>query len=162
TQAVAAARGQAVWRTAAQPNGGATSTLVSPQLATSDLFAAARVQSGHDLARLARKIEPKYTWGDIVLPTDQLAQLREICNQAKYRQVVYGEWGFDRKLSLGKGLNVLFAGPPGTGKTMAAEVIASELGLELYKIDLAQVVSKYIGETEKNLDRIFTAARNAN
>jgi SpoVK/Ycf46/Vps4 family AAA+-type ATPase len=91
-----------------------------------------------------------------------LAQLREICNQVKYRRVVYGEWGFDRKLSLGKGVNVLFSGPPGTGKTMAAEVIANELQLDLYKIDLSQVVSKYIGETEKNLDRIFTAAQNAN
>jgi SpoVK/Ycf46/Vps4 family AAA+-type ATPase len=75
---------------------------------------------------------------------------------------VYGEWGFDRKLSLGKGLNVLFSGPPGTGKTMGAEVIARELGLDLYRIDLSQVVSKYIGETEKNLDRIFNAAENSN
>ena len=73
--------------------------------------------------------------------------------------MVYGEWGFDSKFSLGKGLNALFAGPPGTGKTMAAEVIARELQLDLYKIDLSQVVSKYIGETEKNLDRIFREAR---
>ena len=84
--------------------------------------------------------------------------MREICNCIKYRAQVYGEWGFDRKLSLGKGLNVLFAGPSGTGKTMAAEVIAHELGLDLYKIDLSTVVSKYIGETEKNLERIFSEA----
>jgi SpoVK/Ycf46/Vps4 family AAA+-type ATPase len=75
---------------------------------------------------------------------------------------VYGDWGFDRKLSTGKGLNVLFAGPSGTGKTMAAEIIASELGLDLYKIDLAAIVSKYIGETEKNLDRIFREGQTSN
>ncbi len=127
-----------------------------------DLFAAARAQSGPALAALARKIEPKFRWNDIVLAPERLAQLWEICNQVKYRHVVYGEWGFDDKLSLGKGVNALFSGPPGTGKTMAAEIIASELQLDLYKIDLSQVVSKYIGETEKNLDRIFTAAENAN
>jgi SpoVK/Ycf46/Vps4 family AAA+-type ATPase len=75
---------------------------------------------------------------------------------------VLDDWGFDGKLSLGKGVTALFAGPSGTGKTMAAEVIASALGLDLYKIDLSGIVSKYIGETEKNLDRIFTAAENAN
>jgi len=97
-----------------------------------------------------------------VLPPEQLGQLKDICNRAKYRHIVYGDWGFDRKLSLGKGLNALFSGPPGTGKTMAAEVIANELNLDLYKIDLSQVVSKYIGETEKNLDKIFTEAQNSN
>ncbi|NJM59593.1 MAG: AAA family ATPase [Oscillatoriales cyanobacterium RU_3_3] len=126
------------------------------------LFASARAQSGGDLTALARKIEPQYTWNDIILPIDHQTQLREICNQTKYRNLVYQEWGFDRKLSLGKGLNVLFSGPPGTGKTMAAEVIAGELQLDLYKIDLSQMVSKYIGETEKNLNRIFTAAANSN
>ncbi len=127
-----------------------------------DLLAAARDQSSNNLTGLARKIKSKYSWEDIVLPPDQLAQLQEICNQAKYRHIVYETWGFNRKLSIGKGLNVLFSGPPGTGKTMAAEVIANELQLELYKIDLSQVVSKYIGETEKNLNRIFTAAETAN
>ncbi|BAY29288.1 ATPase central domain-containing protein [Nostoc carneum NIES-2107] len=126
------------------------------------LFASARAQSGHDLTALARKIEPKYTWDDIILPPEHQTLLREICNQTKYRNLVHEEWGFDRKLSLGKGLNVLFSGPPGTGKTMAAEVITHELQLDLYKIDLSQIVSKYIGETEKNLNRIFTAAANSN
>ncbi|MGL5064914.1 MAG: ATP-binding protein [Microcoleus sp.] len=126
------------------------------------LFASARARSGHDLTALARKIEPQYTWNDIILPADHQTQLREICNHIKYRNLVHEVWGFDRKLSLGKGLNVLFSGPPGTGKTMAAEVIASELQLDLYKIDLSQIVSKYIGETEKNLNRIFTAAANSN
>jgi SpoVK/Ycf46/Vps4 family AAA+-type ATPase len=113
----------------------------------------------HNLEKFARKIEPKYDWNDIVLPPDQLAQLKEICNQYKYRNVVFSDWGFDQKLSLGKGLNVLFSGHPGTGKTMAAEVIAGELRLDLYGIDLSQVVNKYIGETEKNLNRIFREAR---
>jgi SpoVK/Ycf46/Vps4 family AAA+-type ATPase len=113
----------------------------------------------HNLSSFARKIEPKHDWEDIVLPVDQLSQLREICSQYKYQQVVYDEWGFGRKLSLGKGLNVLFSGHPGTGKTMAAEVIAGELRLDIYKIDLSQVVSKYIGETEKSLNRIFREAQ---
>ncbi|OKH31286.1 AAA family ATPase [[Phormidium ambiguum] IAM M-71] len=129
---------------------------------TSIVFAATRAQGGHDLAALARKVEAKYRWDDIVLPPDAQTQLREICNQAKHRHLVYEEWGFDRKLSLGKGQNVLFSGLPGTGKTMAAEVMASELQLDLYKIDLSQVVSKYIGETEKNLNRIFNAAATSN
>ncbi|HYX31387.1 MAG TPA: ATP-binding protein, partial [Pyrinomonadaceae bacterium] len=134
----------------------------SSQPTVNDLAAAARAQSGHELLNLARKIEPRYGWADIVLPADQMAQLDEICAQAKLRHVVYDAWGFDRKLSLGKGLNVLFCGPPGTGKTMAAEVISTELSLDLYRIDLSQVVNKYIGETEKNLDRIFRAAENSN
>jgi SpoVK/Ycf46/Vps4 family AAA+-type ATPase len=127
-----------------------------------DLFRACRAQASPKLSALARKIEPKYTWQEIVLPEDQLAQLKELCDQAKCRHIVYGDWGFDRKLSLGKGLNALFSGPPGTGKTMAAEVIANELQLDLYKIDLSQVVSKYIGETEKNLHRIFQEAQLSN
>lgn len=127
-----------------------------------DLFVAARAQSGHGLASLARKIDTRYRWEDIVLPEDALAQLYEICDRVAEGQRVLGEWGFGRKLSMGKGINVLFAGPSGAGKTMAAEVIANELGLDLYKIDLSGVVSKYIGETEKNLDKIFTAAENAN
>jgi SpoVK/Ycf46/Vps4 family AAA+-type ATPase len=88
--------------------------------------------------------------------------LREICQRVVHGYRVLSEWGFGRKLSLGKGVNALFAGPSGTGKTMAAEIIANALQLDLYKIDLSGVVSKYIGETEKNLGRIFAAAENAN
>ena len=132
------------------------------RITTQDLYEACRLHSNQKLATLARKITPKYRWEEIVLPADRLEQLREICNHVKYRERVYGEWGFDRKLSLGKGLSVLFAGPSGTGKTMAAEIIAGELGLELYKIDLSTVVSKYIGETEKNLSRIFVEAETSN
>jgi len=127
-----------------------------------DLYEACRLHSNQKLATLARKITPKYAWDDIVLPDDRLEQLREICNHVKYRERVYGQWGFDRKLSLGKGLSILFAGPSGTGKTMAADIIAGALGLDLYKIDLSIVVSKYIGETEKNLSQIFTEAETSN
>ena len=126
------------------------------------LFAAARSQSEHDLTNLSQKIIPKYGWNDIVLPPPQLALLQELCNEAKYQHLVWHTWGFDSKLSLGKGLNVLFSGAPGTGKTMAAEVIAHELQLDLYKIDLSQIVSKYIGETEKSLNQVFTSASNSN
>ena len=158
--AVETACKQARWREIAPEATPAATPEKPPDLA--DLFAAARAQSGRELAALTRKIEPSYGWGDIVLPADTQQQLREICNQAEYRQLVQEDWGFNRKLSVGKGLAVLFAGPPGTGKTMAAEVVARELDLDLYQIDLSQVVSKFIGETEKNLDRIFTAATHAN
>lgn len=132
------------------------------EITMADLYTASRAQSNFKLSALANKIQPKYIWNDIVLPPDQKNQLREICNHVKYRHIVYGEWGFAHKLSLGMGLNILFSGPPGTGKTMAAEVIANELQLDLYKIDLSQVVSKYIGETEKNLNKIFSEAQTSN
>ncbi len=127
-----------------------------------ELMASARRQSSHDLSSLAWKIEPHYAWSDIVLPDDAVAQLRELCSRVSNQHEVLGKWGFGEKLAHGKGVSALFAGPSGTGKTMAAEIIANELGLDLYKIDLSGVVSKYIGETEKNLDRIFTTAENAN
>jgi hypothetical protein len=127
-----------------------------------DLYAACRAQSSGRLNSLAHKIVAHYGWGDLVLPPDQIAQLREISAQVRHRRTVLERWGFDKRLSMGKGVNVLFAGPSGTGKTMAAEIIAVDLGLELYKIDLSSMVSKYIGETEKNLDRVFSAAREAN
>jgi SpoVK/Ycf46/Vps4 family AAA+-type ATPase len=127
-----------------------------------DLYSACRLQSNRKLVTLTQKITPHYKWDDIVLPSDRLEQLEEICNYVKYRSLVYDEWGFDSKLSMGKGLNALFAGPSGTGKTMAAEIMAGELGLDLYKIDLSSVVSKYIGETEKNLARIFAEAETSN
>lgn len=127
-----------------------------------DLVNACRAQTEPKLGALARKIQPKFGWDDIVLPPDQLDQLKEVCNQTRHHYTVYNEWGFDRKLSLGKGLTALFTGPPGTGKTMAAEVVANGLSLDLYKIDLSQVVSKYIGETEKQLRQIFDAAQSSN
>jgi AAA+ superfamily predicted ATPase len=131
-------------------------------ISNDDLHTAARTQSSQGLRRLAQKIEPMYTWDDLVLPPRALRQLRQVCASVKYRHVVYTHWGFDRKLALGKGLNVLFSGASGTGKTMAAQILASELSLDLYKIDLSSVVSKYIGETEKNLSRIFHEAQASN
>ncbi|MBC8161783.1 MAG: ATP-binding protein [Roseiflexaceae bacterium] len=128
----------------------------------SALFAACRAQSSGKLDALAHKIHATYSWNDIVLPAGPVEQMLEICVQMRHRSTVLEAWGFDRHLAMGKGINVLFAGQSGTGKTMAAEIIATELGLELYKIDLSSMVSKYIGETEKNLDRVFTAAREAN
>jgi hypothetical protein len=138
----------------------ATGAEASPLI--DDLISGARAEGRTSLGTLAVRVIPKATWSDIVLPRDQKIQLLEICNQAEFRFRVYGEWGFDQKLSNGKGLNVLFSGPPGTGKTMAAEVIAARLRLDLQKIDLSQVVSKYIGETEKNLSRVFQEARHSN
>jgi SpoVK/Ycf46/Vps4 family AAA+-type ATPase len=135
---------------------------MTPVMTQEDLHLGCRLQSNRRLEALAQKITPHYTWADIVLPADQLAQLHEIYQQVQCRAQVYAAWGFDNKLALGKGLSVLFAGPPGTGKTMAAEVLARALGLDLYKIDLATVISKYIGETEKNLARIFAEARTSN
>lgn len=160
-EAVVAGHNHALWRVAAQAADQLPSRS-SVQPTVSDLFTAARAQSGIDLGTLARKIEPMYTWNDIVLPSDALVQLRGIGQRITYRHRVLDDWGFGRKLSLGRGVNALFAGSSGTGKTMAAEIIAHDVGLDLYKIDLSGVVSKYIGETEKNLDRIFTAAESAN
>ncbi|HET9225955.1 MAG TPA: AAA family ATPase [Thermoanaerobaculia bacterium] len=127
-----------------------------------DLYAACRLQSSQKLATLAQKIRPRYQWDDIILPAARMEQLREIRNMLRFRSRVYEDWGFDAKLAMGKGLNVLFAGPSGTGKTMAAEILAGDLGLDLYKIDLSSVISKYIGETEKNLARIFDEGRASN
>ncbi len=131
-------------------------------LTTDDLFAASRLHSNQRLATLATKIQPRYTWDQIILPDDTLAQLLEMVNVVQQRPIVYGQWGFGKKQALGKGLNALFAGESGTGKTMSADIMANELGLDLYKIDLSSLVSKYIGETEKNLDRIFTEATTSN
>ena len=156
--AVTAAIDRARWRAAEQPVADPPSAS-SALPAAHDLFFSARARSSHHLGRFARKIEPKYDWADLVLPADQLSQLGEISARYKHQHVVYGNWGFGRKLALGKGLNALFSGHPGTGKTMAAEVIANDLLLDLYKIDLSQVVSKYIGETEKSLNRIFHEAQ---
>lgn len=135
---------------------------LGPQSYQDEFLAAARAQAGHDLAALARKVEPVYRWQDIVVPEEIEKQLHEISERAGLRYRVLEEWGFGRKLAQAKGVSVLFTGPSGAGKTMAAEVIANDLMLDLYKIDLSGVVSKYIGETEKNLERIFSAAERSN
>jgi len=110
------------------------------------------------LDKLAQRIEPKASWIDLVLPEETRLLLHQITEQVPNRHKVYDDWGFRQKMSRGLGISVLFAGASGTGKTMAAEVIAKELNLNLYRIDLSAVVSKYIGETEKNLRRVFEAA----
>jgi hypothetical protein len=147
-EAVASAQHQAIWN--------------SRNVRVSDLFAAARAQSGQDLATLARKVKPTFGLDDLILPPDSRRQLEELRDRVSERQRVLEQWGFGRSLPLGRGISALFAGPSGTGKTMAADAVAGELDLDLYKIDLATVISKYIGDTEKNLERIFAAAENAN
>lgn len=123
---------------------------------------AARLHSNQRLSQLATQITPRHGWDEIILPADTLAQLRELVQRVQHKPTVYGRWQFNQKLSYGKGIAALFVGESGTGKTMAADIIAGELGLDLYKIDLSAVVSKYIGETEKNLERIFTEAETSN
>lgn len=127
-----------------------------------DLTAACRRRHGRRLGALARLLPPRHGWDDLVLPADRKAILREICAHVRHRGRVLGEWGLDRRLGTGKGLSALFSGPPGTGKTMAAGVIAADLGVALYHIDLSAVVSKYIGETEKHLAELFDDAEAAN
>jgi SpoVK/Ycf46/Vps4 family AAA+-type ATPase len=126
------------------------------------LYSACRKHSNQSLTELSKKIEPKFSWKDIVLSRDKMNQLKEIIGHVNHRQHVYNDWGFKNKISLGTGVTALFAGPSGTGKTMAAGIMAREIGLDLYKIDLSLVVSKYIGETEKNLSKIFAEAETSN
>ncbi|MEM7030171.1 MAG: ATP-binding protein [Chloroflexota bacterium] len=126
------------------------------------LFAAARIHSRPKLTDLAHQIIPRYDWDDIILPPRQREILQELVNTIRERAKVLEEWGVGEKLVPSAAVTTLFAGPPGTGKTMAAEVIAKDLGFDLYKIDLSNVVSKYIGETEKNLEKIFQEAENSN
>jgi DNA polymerase III delta prime subunit len=128
----------------------------------SALFEAARAQSDQSLGTLATKVKTIHTWKDLILPRLTLQRVKEITAAIRYRHVVYSEWGFEKRIAAGLGLKMLFSGASGTGKTMTAGVIAKDLGLDLYKIDLSGVVSKYIGETEKNLDRIFRAAQCSN
>lgn len=122
------------------------------------LWDACRAQVRPRLDDLAQHIDPVATWDDLVLPEPQLQILREMAVHVRQRMKVYETWGFATKSLRGLGISALFAGPSGTGKTMASEVLANELRLDLYRIDLASVVSKYIGETEKNLRRVFDAA----
>jgi ATPase family associated with various cellular activities (AAA) len=127
-----------------------------------DLAAAAwqacRARSRSKLDGLAQRIEPAAGWEDLVLPAPQVGLLRQLAMHVRQRATVFDNWGFGAKSSRGKGITALFSGASGTGKTMAAEVLAGELNLDLYRVDLSAVVNKYIGETEKNLRRVFDAA----
>ncbi|WP_392479028.1 ATP-binding protein [Nostoc sp. C110] len=125
---------------------------------TSILWDACRVQARPRLDELAQRIEPSGDWEDLVLPEAQKQVLREIAAHVRQRSTVYNNWGFGGKSARGLGISALFAGASGTGKTLGAEVLAHKLRLDLYRIDLSSVVSKYIGETEKNLRRVFDAA----
>lgn len=115
----------------------------------------------HKLGDLASKVPAAYSWEDVVLPQAQKKLMKQACAHIQYQHQVYWRWGFEKKVSYGRGLSILFAGAPGTGKTMCAQVIANQLDMELYKINLSQIVSKYIGETEKNLRAVFTEAKDA-
>ncbi len=148
TRAAAAARLQAV--------------VAGADMAADHLRAGARAQNAAGLENLARRIVPRVGWRDLVLPTPTLLGLQELASRARQRGTVIDEWGMRPGGGRGRGITGLFAGDSGTGKTMSAEVIAGELGLDLYAINLATVVDKYVGETEKNLERIFSEADGIN
>jgi hypothetical protein len=173
---------EGLWRQVlgdARPNGALTRVLAQFDLATDEIHAAgadaqARAAGGTDAADalweacraqarprlddLAQRIEPTAGWDDLVVPDRERRTLTELVLHVRHRALVYDQWGFAAKSGRGLGVSALFAGPSGTGKTMAAEVLARELRLDLYRIDLSAVVSKWIGETEKNLRRVFDAA----
>jgi hypothetical protein len=175
-----AAEQAAVWRSALGPDAGDAPTQLAGQFdmgvpmieqiaraartqpaqlpLAEGAWAVSLVETRKGLDALAQRIDPKATWHDIVLPQAELRLLRRIADQVGQRTLVYETWGFAGKTSRGLGISALFAGPSGTGKTMAAEVIANHLSLNLYRIDLSAVVSKYVGETEKNLARMFREA----
>ncbi len=134
------------------------SKYISPQI----VYNFCNKESNKLLMTTATRIIPQFDMGDIILPVKKKQELEEIINYIKYREKVFGEWGFRKKIRYHEGLNILFYGRSGTGKTMAAEIIANELNLDLYKIDLSMIISKYIGETEKNINKIFQEAETSN
>lgn len=127
-------------------------------LGVAHLHRGARLQHSAGLDKYARRIRPGVGWGDLVVPPEPAERLRDLIARARHRDRVLGEWRLRRGGGRGRGVVALFAGESGTGKTMAGEVVAGELGLDLYVVELSAVVDKYVGETEKNLDRIFTEA----
>jgi hypothetical protein len=131
-------------------------------LPPAEVFAAARRSSRAGLGAMARRVESELGWDALVLPADRLAQLREAAAYLRHGARVFDDWGFARRLDCSRGLTMLFTGASGTGKTTAAKVLANDLGLDLYRVDLSAVVDKYIGETEKNLARVFDAAEAGN
>jgi AAA+ superfamily predicted ATPase len=127
-------------------------------LCPEDIYAGIRATLDDRLGQFATRVAPTQSWEDLVLPNDQLARLFDLAARVREHRTVYERWGFAAKVGKGLGLSALFSGPPGTGKTMVAALLARELGLELYQVDLGKVVSKFIGETEKNLAALFDAA----
>ncbi|MFD9306726.1 AAA family ATPase [Streptomyces sp. NPDC060048] len=139
-----------------------TAALDGRPVSPDDLRTAVRAQNGAGLARLARRVEPAVGWDDLVLAAPTHRRLRELAVRARHRDQVLGQWGMRPGGGRGRGVIALFAGSSGTGKTMSAEVVAADLGMDLYVVDLSTVVDKYVGETEKNLERIFTEASAVN
>lgn len=131
------------------------------QIVHSELRAGIGRRLRNELADLARRITVVAKWKDLVLPPEDMFRVREFINRALYARQVYTEWGFDERIGYGKGMIALFSGPPGTGKTMLAGLIAGALDLDMYQVDLAQVVSKWVGETEKQLAKVFDQAERA-
>jgi SpoVK/Ycf46/Vps4 family AAA+-type ATPase len=133
----------------------------APRIELADLTESARLMLQHKLGSVARRMAPGFDWEDLVLPEETLDGIRELLAFAKHRSFLLDEWGFERKLPYGRSVSAVLAGPPGTGKTMVAQLLARELGYDLYVIELAQIVNKYIGETEKNLARVFDEAEHS-
>ncbi|MCT4621772.1 MAG: ATP-binding protein [Marinisporobacter sp.] len=126
------------------------------------LYESCYKQTVHRLKEMATLVKPSFSWNDLVLSESEKKTLIAACNHVKYTHQVFSVWGFEKKLPYGRGLSMLFSGPPGTGKTMSAQIIANELNMEMYKIQLSKIVSKYVGETEKNLKAIFEEANKSN
>jgi hypothetical protein len=131
------------------------------QLSRDELYMGVQAHASLQLGQLAKRVVPKATWGELILPDEQMIQLQEMVKRAQFAHIVE-DWGYKERYTNMYGISALFAGESGTGKTLSAQVIAKELGLVMYRIDLSAVVSKYIGETEKNLARIFTEAHSSN
>ncbi|MCL4226015.1 MAG: ATP-binding protein [Myxococcales bacterium] len=151
--------GEAIHRAAARVR--AQAHLRDPSAPRADLpvlTESARLMLQHRLGTVARRVSPGFAWEDLVLPEDTLEVIQEFLGFARHRARLLEEWGFERKLPYGRGVSAILAGPPGTGKTMVAQLVARDLGYDLYVIELSQVVNKYIGETEKNLARVFDEA----
>lgn len=133
----------------------------SGALQAEEVGAAVRRRLDHALSQVAEPYTTSLEWDDVILPEEVMESLNEIISQATHRETVYDKWGFRRKMAYGRGLACLFCGPPGTGKTMIAGLIGKTLGREVYKVDLSRIVSKWVGETEKNLARVFDEAERA-
>ena len=129
------------------------------KLAFSDIKNGCYRSFATDMGNKAVRLDAVFGWDDIVLPARSKELLSQACSQVRLRHRVYSSWGFREKLPYGRGVSMIFTGPPGTGKTMGAQVMAKELGMDIYRVSLANVVSKYIGETEKNLNDIFEKAK---
>ncbi|MSP59243.1 MAG: ATP-binding protein [Myxococcales bacterium] len=149
---LAATRGATALATLRNPGG-------APVLGRDEIVAASRQQLQHELASLAVRVTKAHKWEDLVIPVDVYESLKELLSYVRHSADVYERQGFAARHSISPGLSALFAGPPGTGKTMCASIVARELEMELFRVDLSRIVSKWIGETEKNLAKVFDEAQ---